>query len=130
MVSPAAGETIVLSPGQSFSSGTDTIICSEDGSAVPIELKQCQFWDEFNKKCLFESTRYVQQGMECLEQCQHWDDFYSRCDYATSCRYLPDQGVFLETSCSEFDDFSKKCLREKEKILRRGRAGKKNDEGH
>ena len=130
MASPSlAGETVVLAPGQSYTSGEDTVICSDGRSMKPIVLKQCQYWDDFNKKCLYESTRYVLPGMECLEQCQHWDSFFKRCDYAVSCRYQKEQGVFVETSCAEFDDFSKKCLRQTEKIIRHGGGRKKNDEG-
>ena len=124
-----AGNTIVLSPGQSYTSGDDTVICSDGGSAEPIALKKCQYWDDFNKKCLYESTRYSLRGMECLEQCQHWDSFFARCDYAISCRYQPEKGIFLETSCAEFDDFNKKCLREQQKIIGPGKWGRRRDGG-
>ena len=127
--SAMAGDTIVLSPGQSYTSGEDTVICTEGGSVAPIAVKKCQYWDDFNKKCLYELTRYSLKGLECIEKCQYWDSFYERCDYAISCRYESGQGVFLETSCAKFDDFNKKCLRQQQKIISRGKPEKRHDGG-
>ncbi len=112
-----AGEAVVLTPGQSYNSGEKTVICTDGRSTRPIAVTECQYWDEFNKKCLYEATRYVMQGMQCLEDCQHWDSFFKRCDYAVTCKYQPDQGVFVKTSCADFDDFNKKCLRQRQKII-------------
>ena len=121
-----AGNTVVLRPGQSFTSGEDTVVCTEKGKSGPVAVTECQYWDDFNKKCLYEATRYVTQGMQCVENCQHWDSFFKRCNYAVKCKYQPEQGVFVKTSCVDFDDFNKKCRRQQEKIIGLGDAGGRN----
>lgn len=115
-----AGHSVILAPGQTYRAGGDTVICTDGGTVKPLAVTECQYWDDFNKKCLYKSTRYVLSGMECVEECQHWDRFFKRCDYAVSCTYHPAQGVFLKKSCADFDTFHKKCLRERQQIIGRG----------
>lgn len=120
-----ADSTVILTPGQSYKSGGNTVVCTDGENAAPIAVTECQYWDEFNKKCLFEATRYVLPGMQCLANCQHWDNFFKRCNFAVSCKYMPKQGVFLQTTCVDYDDFNKKCLRQEQKIITQGNQGER-----
>jgi len=114
----AAASNIVLRPGQSYRSGGDTIVCTQGGrQAEEVVLQECQVWDDFNKKCLYEKTRHIFGDVECLEECQHWDDFNKRCDYATSCSFQPSSGTFVQTTCDKFDSFNHRCERQKQRLI-------------
>lgn len=86
-------------------------------SLQPLAVRECQYWDDFTKKCLFEKTTYSHNNLECVEECQHWDAFNSTCDYQSKCTFYPDQEAFVLSTCAEFDDFSHKCLRLKEEKI-------------
>jgi len=114
----AGASNVVLRPGQSYRSGEDTIVCTEGGrQAEEVIMHDCQFWDDFNKKCLYEKTRHIFGDLECLEECQHWDSFNERCDYATSCSFQPSSGTFVQTTCDRFDSFNHRCLRQKQQLI-------------
>lgn len=109
---------IELRPGESYRAGELSVTCRDAGEAAgPIEITECQYWDDFHQRCLFEKKKYVLRGLECVEECQHWDSFNGVCHYQTRCRFVPEQGAFVRIECVEFDDFSNKCLRTGEKIL-------------
>ncbi|MFZ5765664.1 MAG: hypothetical protein ACOY4H_08715 [Thermodesulfobacteriota bacterium] len=109
---------IELRPGESFREGDLSVTCREAGEgAKPIEITECQYWDDFHKRCLFEKTKFIFRGLECTEECRHWDSFNGVCHYQTSCRFVPEQGAFVRTECVEFDDFSNRCLRTGEKVI-------------
>jgi len=119
-VSPAtlAARDVVLQPGEAYRDGTVTVRYEEEGSETPIKTTECQYWDDFDKRCLYERTIHTSShGLKCIEECQHWDSFNKRCDYATTCTYHPDQNAFVRKMCLEFDSFDQKCLREKEEIM-------------
>lgn len=109
---------VSLETGETFRQGNLTVTCgltlTED---VPQALKDCQYWDDFNKKCLFEKTTYVYNTLECVEECQHWDKFSSTCYYRTKCSFFPPQKLFVQTTCDKFDDFNNSCLKKSDKKI-------------
>ncbi len=117
---------VQLRTGESYREGDLTVTC-QDGSADAgvIQLRECQYWDDFKKTCLFEKAIFVYKGLQCVEECRHWDSFQNVCHYQTRCVFYSDQGSFVLTDCVEFDDFSNKCLKKSERIIggsgRRGR---------
>lgn len=114
-------KSIILGVGESYSEDDLNIMCVDKTSATLIELKDCQFWDDFKERCLYEKKIYSYGTLECVEECQHWDSFKEVCDYATKCTFYPDQKVFVRTSCEKFDDFNRRCLKTKEKKISRHR---------
>ncbi|MBI5556310.1 MAG: hypothetical protein HY885_01580 [Deltaproteobacteria bacterium] len=118
----ASGESgakeVRLGVGETYREGDLSIICGEANpgfaSEEPVMLKECQHWDDFHKKCLFEQKIYTYNDLECIEECQHWDSFHKTCDYQTRCAFHRSQGAFVRTSCDEFDDYSRKCLKSNE----------------
>ncbi|OKY75296.1 MAG: hypothetical protein BM485_10020 [Desulfobulbaceae bacterium DB1] len=120
---------VQLQPGESFREGDLTVTCRDDAAPASgtdaglIRLKECQYWDDFKKTCLFEKTTFVYKNLRCVEECRHWDSFNNVCLYQTRCVFHPEQGSFVLTDCAEFDDFSNKCLKHNEKLI--GGSGRK-----
>lgn len=110
-------KTIVLGVGESYTEDDLNVMCVEQKSEALIELRDCQFWDDFNDRCLYEKTVYTYGDLECVERCQHWDKFKEVCHFATQCTFHPSAGVFVETTCEEFDEFKNVCKRTKQKKI-------------
>ena len=90
-------------------------------SGQAIAVRECQQWDDFDKKCLFEKTTYSYGEVECVEECQYWDSFSNTCDYTSTCIFYPQQEAFVLKTCTEFDDHNRKCLKTREEKIRAGR---------
>ena len=107
-------KTVVLGVGETYSEGDLNVMCVEQKSEAVVEIKECQFWDKFNDRCLYEKKKFAYGDIECVEECQHWDSFNKRCHYATECAFYPAAGLFVKTVCEEFDDFKNVCKRTKQ----------------
>ena len=105
---------INLDAGETYRQGDLTVTCGQSSADSPLALNDCQYWDDFTKKCLFEKTTYVYKTIECIEECQHWQTFNSTCHYRTTCTFYPPQKSFVKTTCERFDDFKKTCLQTKD----------------
>ena len=103
-----------LATGETFSQGDLTVTCGQVLADIPLALKDCQYWDNFNEKCLFEKTTYTYKNLECVEDCQHWDAFNVTCHYQTKCTFYQAQMAFVRTTCEKFDGFNDTCLKTKE----------------
>jgi hypothetical protein len=113
-----------LKKGEVFRDRDLTVICEGRGAASlsqPLAVRECQYWDDFSKKCLFEKTTYSYNDLECTEECQHWDGFNNTCDYQSKCTFYPQQEAFVLRTCAEFDDYSRKCVKFKEAKIGPGR---------
>jgi hypothetical protein len=113
----AGAREVLLQAGETYRDGNLTIICETAGAGqtmAPLSLRECQYWDDFNEKCLFEKSILTYGSLECVEECQHWDDFNKRCDYQTKCTFYPTHESFVRSTCGKFDDFTRKCLRTRE----------------
>lgn len=110
---------INLAPGESYSQGDLTVTCGQASAAGPLTLTNCQIWDDFDQKCLFEKTTYVYKKIECVEECQHWDEFNNTCLYRTTCAFSPAHEVFVRTSCEKFDDSTNSCVQTRENRIGR-----------
>jgi len=108
------GKNVLLEVGETYQEENLAVVCVESKGAEPVIMKDCQFWDDFNNKCLYEKKIFVYHDIECLEECQHWDSFNNKCNYATQCSFYPSQKLFIHTICAEFDSFSHTCKRTKE----------------
>ncbi|OGQ88619.1 MAG: hypothetical protein A2512_07250 [Deltaproteobacteria bacterium RIFOXYD12_FULL_56_24] len=122
-VSSGARE-VRLKKGEVYRDRDLTVIC-EGGQArasgQTMAVRECQYWDDFTKKCLFEKTIHSYGDLECVEECQHWDSFGNTCDYQSKCTFYPGQNAFVLKTCAEFDDFSRKCLKIREEKIGVGR---------
>lgn len=117
---------IRLKKGEVFRDRDLTVICEgkqtgASGLGQPIAVRECQYWDDFAQKCLFEKTIYSYGELECVEECQYWDSFSNTCDYKSKCTFYPQQEAFVLKTCTEFDDNSRKCLRAREEKIGLGR---------
>lgn len=102
---------IRLGTGETFRQGNLTVTCGQPlAEEIPLALNDCQYWDDYNNKCLFEKKTYVYKHLECIEQCQYWDKFNSTCHYQTKCSFYPAQKSFVRTTCDKFDDYNNACL--------------------
>lgn len=110
-----------LKKGEVYRDRDLTVICEgrqqAAGLGQPIALRECQYWDDFAKKCLFEKTIYSYGDLECVEECQYWDSFSNTCDYRSKCTFYPRQEAFVLRTCEEFDDNSRKCLKVREEKI-------------
>ena len=103
---------IRLDTGGTYRQGDLTVTCNQpltDDKALA--LNDCQYWDNFNKMCLFEMTTYTYKNLKCVEECQHWEKFDNTCKYKSKCSFYSSQKLFVQTTCDKFDDFSKTCLK-------------------
>jgi len=121
---------IRLKKGEVYRDRNLAVICEGGQSGVSgqagtsgqtMAVRECQHWDDFDKKCLFEKTIYSYGDLECVEECQHWDSFSNTCDYKSKCTFYPRQEAFVLKTCEEFDDHSRKCLRAREEKISAGR---------
>ncbi|MBU0682526.1 MAG: hypothetical protein KKD73_14005 [Proteobacteria bacterium] len=110
----ALAKEVNLNPGEAYRQRDLTVTCGQPSTDIPLALKDCQYWDDFNKECLFEKTTYSYRNIECVEECQHWDAFFSTCHYQTKCTFYPSQKSFVQTTCEKFDDFNKTCVQTKD----------------
>lgn len=114
-----------LKKGEVYRDRDLTVICERgqqtSGLGQPIALRECQYWDDFAQKCLFEKTIHTYGDLECVEECQYWDSFSNTCDYKSKCTFYPSQEAFVLKTCTEFDDNSRKCLRTREEKIGAGR---------
>lgn len=110
----AETKEVMLDIGESYSQGDLTVTCGQSSTDNPLALNDCQYWDDFNKKCLFEKTTYTYKNLECIEECQHWDEFNRICHYRTKCTFYPPQKAFVRTTCEKFDDFNTTCVKTKD----------------
>jgi len=109
-----SAKTVVLGVGETYTADDLNVICVEQKSRALVELKECQFWDDFTDRCLYEKKIFTYGELECIEECQHWEKFNQQCHYATQCTFYPSTGIFVKTICEEFDDFNKVCKRTKQ----------------
>jgi hypothetical protein len=112
-----SASTVVLTPGESFTSGDTNVVCVPDGSNTPLTRTECQYWDEFNKRCLYQRKIVTYGDIQCVEECQHWDDFKNECRFATRCVFHHGQRRFVRTACEEFDAFNATCLRTRQELI-------------
>jgi hypothetical protein len=113
----AGAREVRLQAGETYRQDDLTVTCeaADAGQAMaPLSLRDCQYWDDFNKKCLFEKNILTYRNLECVEECQHWDSFRKTCDYQSRCTFSPAHESFVRTTCDEFDDFKHKCRRTRE----------------
>lgn len=114
-----------LRKGEAYRDQDLTVICEGGpqtaGLGQPIALHECQYWDDFAQKCLFEKTTYSYGDLACVEECQYWDSFSNTCDYKSKCTFYSQQESFILKTCTEFDDNSRKCLRTREEKIGAGR---------
>lgn len=119
-VTDAGAKEVSLDIGETYNQGDLTVTCGQSSSVdAPLVLNDCQYWDDFNKKCLFEKKTYTYLNLECVEECQHWEKFNSTCHYQTKCTFYPPQKSFVQTTCDQFDDFNKTCVRTKDRKIGR-----------
>jgi len=115
---------IWLKKGEVYRDRDLAVICEEGQagtSGQTMAVRECQYWDDFNKKCLFEKTIHSYGNLECIEECLHWDSFNSTCDFQSKCTFYPRQKAFVLKTCAEFDDYSRKCLKVREEKIGAGR---------
>jgi hypothetical protein len=55
----AVAKEVNINQGETYSRGDLTVTCGQPSTAIPLILKDCQYWDEFNNECLFEKTTYI-----------------------------------------------------------------------
>lgn len=115
LASNVGAKELQLAPGEAYSKGDLTVTCGQSSTETPLALNDCQYWDDFNNKCLFEKTTYMYKNLECVEECQYWDKFKSSCYYKSQCSFYPSSHTFVQTTCEKFDDFNNTCLKMKEK---------------
>ncbi|SIS93110.1 hypothetical protein SAMN05421760_10829 [Neptunomonas antarctica] len=114
LASNIGAKEVQLAPGETYRQGDLTVTCGQSPTETPLALNDCQYWDDFNNKCLFKKTTYMYKNLECVEECQHWDKFNSTCSYPSKCTFYPSHKTFVRTTCEKFDDFNNTCLKMKE----------------
>ena len=113
-VTAPAGE-MRIRPGETVRLGDVTVMCEDRSSgSTPVALSECQYWDKYDKRCLYEKKTLSADGFECVEDCQHWDSYEKTCEYATKCLHYPDQHLFVRTLCELFDPYDHTCKKAKE----------------
>jgi hypothetical protein len=115
---PASAREVVLSTGEAYSDNGLNVRCVERTKPQAIILTDCQFWDEFNKVCLYTRKSYHYKDLSCIEECQHWDHFNKSCFYATKCKFYPAQRAFVLTTCDVYDAPENVCRQTKQKLIR------------
>jgi hypothetical protein len=114
LASNVKAKEIQLAPGETYSKSDLTVTCGQPTIDTPLALNDCQHWDDFSNKCLFEKTIYTNKNLECVEECQRWDKFTSTCFYQSKCTFYPSHMLFVQTTCEKFDDFNNACLKTKD----------------
>ncbi|OGQ99898.1 MAG: hypothetical protein A2511_06100 [Deltaproteobacteria bacterium RIFOXYD12_FULL_50_9] len=101
--------------GESVRVGDTTVMCDDRSVGnAPVIISDCQYWDKYDKRCLFEKRTVSAGGIECVEECQHWDAYEKNCEYPTKCTNYPDQNLFVRTTCELFDPYEHVCRKIKE----------------
>lgn len=104
-----------LGIGETFREGDLTVKCGDAAgpaqATTPLSVQDCQYWDDYEKKCLFEKTVFTYKNLQCIEECLHWDAYAKTCNYQTRCAFYPGQEAFVRRTCLEYDDYSHKCLK-------------------
>lgn len=114
-VGNAGAKEVLLEAGETYRHGDLTVTCGQSSSTdLPMVLNDCQHWDDFNAKCLFEKKTHMYRDLECVEECQFWDKFNNTCHYQTKCTFYPPQQSFVRTTCEKFDDFNNTCMKTKD----------------
>ena len=108
------GKNVLLEVGETYQEENITVMCVESKGFEPVIMKDCQYWDDFNKKCLYEKKTHIAHALECIEDCQHWDRFSNKCFYETKCIFYPSQKLFIKKTCEKFDSFTNSCVKSKE----------------
>jgi len=112
LTGPVGAKEVSLNTGETYHQGDLSVTCGQQLTVdMPLALNECQYWDSFDKNCLFEKTTYTYKKLECVEECQHWEKFNSTCHYQTKCSFYPAQKSFVRTTCDKFDDFSNTCVK-------------------
>jgi hypothetical protein len=112
LVANAGAKEVNLDMGETYRHGDLTVTCGQSlNNTTALALNDCQYWDNFNEKCLFEMTTYTYKNLKCVEECQHWEKFNSTCHYKTKCAFYPTQKSFVQTRCDKYDDFNKVCIK-------------------
>ncbi|MFT5839479.1 MAG: hypothetical protein ACI9UT_001982 [Flavobacteriales bacterium] len=114
LTSNVAAEEVQLVQGETYIKGNVTVTCGLPITDNPLALNDCQYWDDFSNKCLFEKTTYTNKNLECVEKCERWDKFTSTCFYQSKCSFHSSHMTFVRTSCEKFDDFNNTCLKMKD----------------
>ncbi len=109
---------VELAPGQSLTIGETTVTCRGTAAISPLELRDCQHWDKFNRTCLYEKRTQIWKELKCENSCEVWDDFNGICLYESKCRFVPEQELFIRTTCSDYDRFNKVCRRTSDQLIR------------
>lgn len=125
MIDYGMAAELQIRPGESVRVGDATVMC-EDRSVgpAPVIVSECQYWDKYDKRCLFDKRTISTGDLECIEECQHWDSYEKNCEYATKCTNYPDQYLFVRTTCELFDPYEHACRKIKETRIN-GRSPKK-----
>jgi hypothetical protein len=114
LTSNVTAKEVQLVQGETYSKGNVTVTCGLPVTDTSLALNDCQYWDDFSNKCLFEKTTYTHKNLECVEKCERWDKFTSTCFYQSKCTFYPSHMTFMRTSCEKFDDFNNTCLKMKD----------------
>lgn len=114
-----AAKEIHLDKGETYRQGDLSVTCGipSAGGARPVALHECQYWDDFNQKCLFEKTTYTYNNLKCVEKCQHWDKFHGTCHFKTKCSFSRPQKAFVQTTCEKFDDYKNMCVKTRDRKI-------------
>lgn len=122
-------QTIILQPGEHWQKDHTHILCAPNHTDMPetprfpaqqpLVIEACQYWDDFDRSCLFSKRTHHVGNLVCVEECQHWDDFAKRCLFQTQCRYYHTRRVFVRTVCEKFDGFSRSCLHTQDQLIQR-----------
>lgn len=107
-------KNVILGVGENYSEGDLNVMCVQQRRDALVTLKECQLWDDYAKRCLYEKKLHSYGDLECVEECQFWDKFSESCYYETRCNFYPSSGIFVLTDCQEFDEFSNTCKKDKQ----------------
>ena len=113
----AGAKEVNLATGEIYRQEDLTVTCGQSSPDVPLAINDCQYWDDFNKKCLFEKTTFRYKHLECVEECQYWDTFNNTCHYRTTCTFYPPNKVFVQTTCKKFDSLNNTCEKTKNSVI-------------
>ena len=115
---PATSREFVLEAGEIYRENDLIVRCTERREPRLMVLSDCQLWDDFTNKCLYERKTHHLGRLQCVEECQHWDSFMNVCHFATQCRFFPDQRSFVRITCDLFDEFTNTCQKTRQELIR------------
>lgn len=111
-----------LQRGEVYRDHDLTVMCEAPTQEIfrqAMEVRECQYWDDYAKKCLFEKTIFTYGALKCVEACQQWDSFKGSCDYQNTCTFYPGQEAFVMSTCDDFEEYSRKCLKVREETIKK-----------